>query len=313
MNGSMNNSRNMSIFLPALALSLIGVVLIYSATYYSLDPLDHGLYFKQLIWLMTGIALVLLLAAIIVAPTKRTYSITNRMKQTQYQPIYYKEGLNNTIEITKHSDAALDLFIDGELNATTSKSGMLVHRLLTQLPLLLHPNPKSIFLVGLGSGMTAGAVLPFENVSTIKCAEISGDIVRAVGVLVGGQAVTTYEDEEGEAVDVRVRLPAEMRRDVSQIGDLRLAVPRRTGAPALIPLSELVRDGETGTLVPYGDPRAMAEAAVQLLRDAPRRQEYAARAREWARRFTWDEAALQTEDVLRRALAERAPAVRGAS
>lgn len=66
-------------------------------------------------------------------------------------------------------------------------------------------------------------------------------ISRTVGALVGGQAVTTYEDEEGEAVDVRVRLPLEMRRDVGQIGDLRIAVPGgRGGAPALVPLSELV-------------------------------------------------------------------------
>ena len=67
-------------------------------------------------------------------------------------------------------------------------------------------------------------------------------IARTVGALVGGQAVTTYEDEEGEAVDVRVRLPLEMRRDVAQIGDLRIAVPRgRGGAPALVPLSEVVK------------------------------------------------------------------------
>ncbi len=66
-------------------------------------------------------------------------------------------------------------------------------------------------------------------------------IARTVGALVGGQAVTTYEDEEGEAVDVRVRLPLEMRRDVTQIGDLRIAVPRGGGAPALVPLSELVK------------------------------------------------------------------------
>ncbi len=57
----MNNSRNMSLFLPALALSLIGVVLIYSATYYSMDPQDHGLYSKQLVWLMAGIVLALLI------------------------------------------------------------------------------------------------------------------------------------------------------------------------------------------------------------------------------------------------------------
>ena len=66
-------------------------------------------------------------------------------------------------------------------------------------------------------------------------------IARTVGALVGGQAVTTYEDEEGEAVDVRIRLPLEMRRDIAQIGDLRIAVPGGSGAPALVPLSELVK------------------------------------------------------------------------
>ena len=65
-------------------------------------------------------------------------------------------------------------------------------------------------------------------------------IARTVGALVGGQAVTTFEDEEGEAVDVRVRLPLAMRQDVTQIGDLRLSVPRRDGSVALVPLSELV-------------------------------------------------------------------------
>jgi HAE1 family hydrophobic/amphiphilic exporter-1 len=72
-------------------------------------------------------------------------------------------------------------------------------------------------------------------------------IARTVGALVGGQAITTYEDEEGEAVDVRVRLPLSMRQDVTQIGDLRLAIPRPRGGSALVPLSELVRAERSST------------------------------------------------------------------
>ncbi|NCO69291.1 MAG: efflux RND transporter permease subunit, partial [Acidobacteria bacterium] len=64
-------------------------------------------------------------------------------------------------------------------------------------------------------------------------------VARTVGLLIGGQAVTTYEDSEGEAVDVRIRLPLELRQDVTQIGDLRLAVPSPDGT-ALIPLADLV-------------------------------------------------------------------------
>ena len=69
----------------------------------------------------------------------------------------------------------------------------------------------------------------------------TGDIVRTVSALVGGQAVTTYEDEEGEAVDVRMRLPERLRQDVAQVGNLRLSVPGADGRVALVPLSDLVR------------------------------------------------------------------------
>jgi HAE1 family hydrophobic/amphiphilic exporter-1 len=65
-------------------------------------------------------------------------------------------------------------------------------------------------------------------------------IVRTVGTLVGGQAVTTYEDEDGDAVNVRVRLPDILRQDLSQVERLRLAVQRPGNDPTLIPLGELV-------------------------------------------------------------------------
>jgi HAE1 family hydrophobic/amphiphilic exporter-1 len=64
-------------------------------------------------------------------------------------------------------------------------------------------------------------------------------VANTVGVLVGGQAVTTYEDEDGESVDVRLRLPEGLRRDVTQVGDLRISVPGPNG-PALVPLADLV-------------------------------------------------------------------------
>ena len=36
---------------------------------------------------------------------------------------------------------------------------------------------------------------------------MTAKIVRTVGALVGGKAVSTYEDEDGDAVNLRVRLP----------------------------------------------------------------------------------------------------------
>ncbi|MBF8258456.1 MAG: efflux pump, RND family, inner and outer membrane protein [Actinobacteria bacterium] len=68
----------------------------------------------------------------------------------------------------------------------------------------------------------------------------TNDVVRTVGALVGGQAVSTYEDEDGDSVDVRVRLPLAMRQDPSQVERLRLAVNRGAGGMSLVPLSELL-------------------------------------------------------------------------
>ena len=67
----------------------------------------------------------------------------------------------------------------------------------------------------------------------------TGAVADTVGVLVGGEAVSTYEDESGEAVDVRLRLPARLRQDVTQVGDLRISVPAKDG-PVLVPLADVV-------------------------------------------------------------------------
>jgi hydrophobic/amphiphilic exporter-1 (mainly G- bacteria), HAE1 family len=64
-------------------------------------------------------------------------------------------------------------------------------------------------------------------------------VASTLGVLIGGQAVSTYEDETGEAVDVRMRLPGRLREDVTQVGNLRISVPGPEG-PALVPLADLV-------------------------------------------------------------------------
>ena len=76
---------------------------------------------------------------------------------------------------------------------------------------------------------------------------MTGDIVRAVGALVGGQAVSTYEDEDGDAVNVRVRLPLALRQDPTQVERLRLAVPRPSVLPALVPLGNVVSYGMSTT------------------------------------------------------------------
>jgi hydrophobic/amphiphilic exporter-1 (mainly G- bacteria), HAE1 family len=69
---------------------------------------------------------------------------------------------------------------------------------------------------------------------------MTANIVRTIGALVGGKAVSTYEDQDGDAVDLRVRLPQDLRQDPEQVKQLRLSVQKFGQSPALIPLGELV-------------------------------------------------------------------------
>ncbi|ACM19310.1 efflux pump, RND family, inner and outer membrane proteins [Geotalea daltonii FRC-32] len=67
----------------------------------------------------------------------------------------------------------------------------------------------------------------------------TNDIVASLGRLVGGEAITTYEDEDGDAVDVRVRLPENLRQNPGQVRDLKISVPDGAGSTKLVPMSAI--------------------------------------------------------------------------
>lgn len=69
---------------------------------------------------------------------------------------------------------------------------------------------------------------------------MTDQIVRTVGALVGGEVVSTYEDEDGDAVDIRVRLPEKLRENPDQVRNLHLAVASGRGSTTLLPLSSLI-------------------------------------------------------------------------
>jgi glycosyltransferase involved in cell wall biosynthesis len=63
-------------------------------------------------------------------------------------------------------------------------------------------------------------------------------------------------------------------------------------------LRDSVRDGDTGVLVPHGDPAAMAREVAALLLDNGRREQLACNAVAWAARFDWDQTAGRCLELL---------------
>ena len=89
---------------------------------------------------------------------------------------YYKEGATATVTVRSAAGARM-LAIDGKIDASNA-SDMLTQRLLAHLPLLLHPNPKRVAIIGLGSGVTLGSALrhPVDRADVL---EISPEVIEA--------------------------------------------------------------------------------------------------------------------------------------
>jgi len=88
----------------------------------------------------------------------------------------YREGATATVAVRRLT-GTLSLAIDGKVDASNA-GDMLTQRLLAHVPLLLHPNPKSVAILGLGSGVTLGSALQ-HPLSAATVLEISPEVVDA--------------------------------------------------------------------------------------------------------------------------------------
>ncbi len=96
--------------------------------------------------------------------------------------IFYKEGISANVAVlqTKDRHKQKILIINGKPDAS-SYGDMPTQVMLGQVPLMLHPNPKNVFVVGFGSGVTINSVLT-HPVNKVTCAEISKEVIEAGNV-----------------------------------------------------------------------------------------------------------------------------------
>lgn len=90
--------------------------------------------------------------------------------------LYYDDGAAGTVSVRRLA-GTIALSINGTVDASNTRD-MLRQVMLAHLPLLLHAAPSDVCIIGLGSGVTAGAALahPVDRVDTI---ELSREVVRA--------------------------------------------------------------------------------------------------------------------------------------
>ncbi len=94
----------------------------------------------------------------------------------QYRALlYYGEGQEGVVSVTR-SGTSTFLAINGKIDAG-NRADIITQKLLAHVPLMLHPNPRRVFIVGWGSGCTAGSAGLYP-VQVIDCAEIEPRVFR---------------------------------------------------------------------------------------------------------------------------------------
>lgn len=90
--------------------------------------------------------------------------------------LYYGEGVQAIVSSIKSGEAQF-FITNGRVEASNSNEGMQCQYTLGHLPMLLNKNPKKVFVLGTGSGMTLGATSVHPSVEQITLAEIEPKVL----------------------------------------------------------------------------------------------------------------------------------------
>jgi spermidine synthase len=90
--------------------------------------------------------------------------------------VWREEGVEATVVVHARNDE-LTLSVNGNHQASTGRAMVHGHRMIGHLPMLLHWDPRSALVIGLGGGATAGAVSVHDNVE-VDVVELAGAVTR---------------------------------------------------------------------------------------------------------------------------------------
>ncbi len=94
--------------------------------------------------------------------------------------LYKGEGLNSSVAVTRLANGTLSYHNAGKVQASSDPEDMRLQRMLGHLTTLTVARPRSVFVIGCGAGVTAGAVTVDPAVERVTIAEIEPLVVRTV-------------------------------------------------------------------------------------------------------------------------------------
>ena len=147
----------------ALGMGVVAVVVAAAATQVFAHPLFHGR---------------TVVANAIRPEFQSGLTVDEIIRTDKY--VYVQEGVNATVTVARH-EAMVALFTDGKTEG--SSVDQQTQLLSAYLPLLLHPRPRRVLVVGFGTGATVYAATQLSGVERVDCVEIEPAVLEAAPYL----------------------------------------------------------------------------------------------------------------------------------
>jgi spermidine synthase len=149
----------------------------------------------------------------------RSYQIPGSIREfnnlSQARTLHFHcDGAGSTVDVDSlgSANAALSLRVNGKVDAT-SRGDHPTQLLLGHIPMILHPTYTNALVIGLGSGMTCGAILCHPTIQSVTAVEISPEI---------SQAARLFADANNRALeDPRLKLIEEDAKSYLKINQDR--------------------------------------------------------------------------------------------
>jgi spermidine synthase len=117
--------------------------------------------------------------------------------KSQGEILWSRDGTACTVTVKQDPTGIILLMVNGKIDASTGLD-IETQKMAGHIPMMLHPDPKDVLVIGLGSGMTLGSVLHHDP-ERADLLEISQDVVDAARIYFG-------EFNNHSAVDPRTKI-----------------------------------------------------------------------------------------------------------
>jgi spermidine synthase len=113
--------------------------------------------------------------------------------------LYVGEGLTQSVVVSSNGRVRI-FHVSGKIEASTTPKDMRLQRMLGHIPALVHPEPRSVLIVGCGAGVTAGSFALYPSVRRIVICEIEPLVPKKVAPFFAAENYSIVDDPRVEIV-----------------------------------------------------------------------------------------------------------------